>query len=159
MLGTRPGDDVKWQNCDLAKLLVDEDQLRSSTRLDSVSLPIGTVDMPQHLGFGVGTPEKQMLFSDLPWLSAQAGALGDLHGNLTAWEEKIEEGEGSELPKANMFAKVLDLRNANAGGIAYENRKRIILAFSTPENPFDPGRSEVQGMYATVVYIYIFSFC
>lgn len=46
---------------------------------------------------------------------------------------------------ANMFAKVLDLRNANAAGIAYENRRRIIYAFSTPKKPFDPGRAEVQG--------------
>jgi hypothetical protein len=26
--------------------------------------------------------------------------------------------------------------------IAFENRRRIVIAFSTPENPFDPGRPE-----------------
>jgi len=54
-----------------------------------------------------------------------------------------------EKQKATTFAKVVDLRNADADGIAYENKRRIIVAFSTPENPFDPGRTEVQAAILT----------
>ena len=53
----------------------------------------------------------------------------------------------NERLKANLLAKALDLRNANAAGIAFENRRRIIKAFSMPENPYDTGRTEVQGAY------------
>jgi small subunit ribosomal protein S15 len=45
-----------------------------------------------------------------------------------------------------MLARIIDLRNANAAGIAYENRRRIIAAFSEGDTPDDTGRPEVQGM-------------
>ena len=66
--------------------------------------------------------------------------------NPSFTKEMRDEDDRAELRKANLLAKVLDLRNANAAGIAYENRLRIIEAFSTPQNPFDPGRTEVQGI-------------
>jgi small subunit ribosomal protein S15 len=146
VLGTRPGDDVKWQNCDLAKILVDEEALVSSTELEPTPQSIGTVHMPQQLGFGVGDAEKMMLFEKLPMLSAEAEALAGEHDDNETLSAKYVLGREKELKKANSFAQLLDLRNANAGGIAYENRRRIIAAFSSPLNPIDPGRSEVQGM-------------
>ena len=147
ILGTRPSDEAeKWRNSDLASILVDEAELTSSTEME---LRIGKVSLPKQIGFGIGDAEKKMLFNDLPVLSAQAmtlasvsrpyGVANDAAASHQLWEE-------NELRKANMFAKVLDLRNANAAGIAFENRRRIIVAFSTPENPFSPGRAEVQGM-------------
>jgi len=48
-----------------------------------------------------------------------------------------------------MLARLISLRNANAKGIAFENRKRIIATFSEPSNPHDPGRPEVQAALLT----------
>jgi len=48
-----------------------------------------------------------------------------------------------------MLARVISLKNANAKGIAFENRRRIIAAFSEPSNPHDPGRPEVQAALLT----------
>ncbi|KAF8899295.1 hypothetical protein BD779DRAFT_1666988 [Infundibulicybe gibba] len=150
VLGTRPDDDTKWQNCDLAKILVDEQELISGPGLHPTEQPVGTVYLPTQLSFGVGETEKRMLFRDLPILSAEAYVPDNTpHYSSSFLESKHSEGTQRELFKANAFAKVLDLRNASAGGIAYENRRRIILAFSEPANPFDPGRSEVQAALLT----------
>ncbi len=99
--------------------------------------------MPQKLAYGVTDKEARLLFDELPSKSSERDAMGITHapGILSSLNVGVEK----ELRKANMFAKVVDLRNANAAGIAYENRRRIIIEFSTPENPWDPGRTEVQG--------------
>ena len=60
-------------------------------------------------------------------------------------QKLAEESWKKEKMKADAFAKMVDLHNANARGITYENRRRIVLQFSGPENSFDPGRAEVQG--------------
>lgn len=170
VLGIRPGDDAKWANCDLAELLVNEEELISSTVLKETKQPIGTVFIPRQIGFGVGTVEQDLLFRKLPLLSAQipspqfpstsvpgtvppgtgvpsTGATFDHSVSFDQQKEtqRYEEYRVTEMTKANTFAKLLDLRNANAGGIAYENRRRIIIAFSEPDKPFNTGRSEVQG--------------
>jgi len=49
-----------------------------------------------------------------------------------------------------MFAKLVDLRNANAKGIAFENRRRCVDAFSAPGKPNDTGRPEVQAAILTM---------
>jgi len=50
-----------------------------------------------------------------------------------AWTTTMhEEAEQRKLKKANMLVSVRDLRNANAQGIAYENQRRIVAAFSGP---------------------------
>ncbi|KAH0591350.1 hypothetical protein H2248_001428 [Termitomyces sp. 'cryptogamus'] len=72
-------------------------------------------------------------------------SIESLEEEQNVWRKNIVKEHG----KANAFARVIDLRNANAAGIAYENRRRIIEAFSTPQNPFDPGRSEVQAALLT----------
>jgi hypothetical protein len=43
------------------------------------------------------------------------------------------------------MAALVDLRNADAAWIAFENRRRVIEAFSEPVKPDDTGRTEVQG--------------
>lgn len=145
VLGTRPGDDAKWESCDLNKILIDEEALASGVELLPTEQPVGTVYLPKELGFGVGEAEKKMLFQDLPILSAEASIQGSSFHTNAVFENEHSEGIARELHKANSFAKLLDLRNANASGLAFENRRRIIAAFSGPENPFDSGRSEVQG--------------
>ena len=147
VLGTRPNEEEeKWKNCALAKILVDEELLSSSTALETKEFEIGKVDVPKQFGFGVDTAEQNMLLNSLPVLTAQMAQRGKLG------EADYKNNLGTELHKTNMFAKVLDLRNANAKGIAYVNRRRIIFAFSTPQNPFDTGRTEVQGTQPNQVY-------
>lgn len=144
VLGTRPGDEFKWLDCDLAKTIVAPD---SSLEYDTLERPIGKVMLPKQLSWGVGEVEKALLFEALPPLSAEARVrVSPAESRLTAINEHVREAESVELEKTNTFAKLLDLRNADAGGIAYENRRRIIFEFSTPENPFDTGRPEVQGI-------------
>ena len=52
--------------------------------------------------------------------------------------------KNSELRKTKNFARVMDLRNANARGIAFENRRRVIAAFSPTGKDNDTGYPEVQ---------------
>ncbi|KAJ6630608.1 mitochondrial carrier domain-containing protein [Mycena sp. CBHHK59/15] len=140
ILGTRPGEEDKWRNCYLARLLVDESVFTEPPAM--VQSQHG-VEMSEYKAFGVATAEEKKLFRDLPRLSV------DLWNDATKTPtEQVQETRQRvlrEQEKAANFAKVIDLRNADAGGIAYENRRRIILGFSTPVNPFDPGRTEVQG--------------
>jgi len=144
VLGTRPKEEGEiWKGCDLAKVLVDEEVLVSSTELQPRSFAIGQVNVPNQFGFGVDTAEQNMLLDSLPLLTADMAQRGDL--DMSGYRTNKER----QLQNANMFAKILDLRNANAAGIAYENRRRIIYAFSTPQNPFDPGRAEVQAALLT----------
>ncbi|KAG6872766.1 hypothetical protein C0995_006805 [Termitomyces sp. Mi166 len=167
ILGTRKDDVEKWEKCLLKRILVDE-QLVSSDQLVPTEQTVGTVYIPKQPNFGVGEAEKQLLFGTLPILTSTSGkdvtaqkkrtsgteGVNPIPGHVSV--EKLDERQEvwrvnieKEHKKANLFAKVIDLRNANAAGIAYENRKRIIEAFSTPQNPFDPGRSEVQAALLT----------
>jgi small subunit ribosomal protein S15 len=95
------------------------------------------------MNYGVGEAEKEMLFEHLPPLSSE---LGGIRKPKTWTLELHEKAEKVELHKANMLARLIDLRNANAKGIAYENRRRVIAAFSVPGKPGDTGCPEVQGM-------------
>ncbi|KAF9260844.1 S15/NS1 RNA-binding domain-containing protein [Marasmius fiardii PR-910] len=170
ILGTRPGEEMKWDECDLARILVKEDELATPPKMTPTERPIGVIHEPQQYAFAITKTEADELFGKLPILSSQispravktigerraggGGIAGVTGGSLTSSHTQAmiaasqESGE-RELRKANLFAKVVDLRNADADGIAYENRRRIIEAFSGPENPFDPGRTEVQAAILT----------
>lgn len=152
ILGLRPGEEHKWEECELAKLLVDATMLQnpspSPAPAETVKLPAGSVTLPKHLAFGVGEEEKKLLFRILPRLATETRSFTrktHQQTELGYYQNVAEEFEKRELQKAQVFSTLLDLRNANAAGIAYENRRRIIAAFSGPNNPFDPGRTEVQG--------------
>lgn len=140
-MGTRANDEEKkWKNCALAKLLIDEDLLSSSNALESREFGIGKVDVPKQFGFGVDTAEQEILLNSLPMVTANMAQQGEV--NSKGYKENLE----TQQNQVSRFTKVLDLRNANAKGISYVNKRRIIYAFSTPQNPYDTGRSEVQGM-------------
>ncbi|KAJ3792746.1 hypothetical protein GGU11DRAFT_856779 [Lentinula aff. detonsa] len=124
VFGTRKGEESKWDKCYLAQILVNEAELSSPPQMTSIELPVGTVQLPSQMGFGVTDTDAEKLFRRLPELS--------LHT------------KGSNNGSENEPFAVLDLRNADSDGIAYENKRRIIVAFSTLENQFDPGRTEVQ---------------
>jgi len=131
------------------------------------------VRIPPSLAFGMREREERMLFEHLPLLSADmetrhemkmtrnslssggvAGAGADANGHRKGGVEAMSAYHEAQLAagvvQANMLAKVVDLRNANAAGIAFENRRRVIEAFSEPGKPNDTGRTEVQGALSCV---------
>ena len=143
VLGTRPHEETqKWANCNLAKVIIKETDLTSTTAMNTKEFSIGKVDLPKEFAFGVDAKEQTLLFEELPSVSLQMNASGL---PLEKYSKEVVNLEKNEQLKANLLAKALDLRNANAAGIAFENRRRIIKAFSMPENPYDTGRTEVQG--------------
>ncbi|KAF9070383.1 hypothetical protein BDP27DRAFT_1447067 [Rhodocollybia butyracea] len=149
IFGTRTGEEHKWNDCYLAKILVDEAELAGPPKMTPVDLPVGKVFLPSQMGFGVTDTDAAKLFRDLPNLSIQTGLKAQDRVNSQLLVEAGGETQERERKKAIAFAKLVDLRNANADGIAYENKRRIIVAFSTPKNPFDPGRTEVQAAILT----------
>ena len=143
VLGTKRNDEAKWLNCDLAKILVTEKEITTGAEPQPLTLPSGVLWMPRLMNYGLGEGEKELLFEHLPPLTVEMGGIR----RPKSWTMSLhEEAEKTELMKANMLARVIDLRNANAGGIAYENRRRIIALFSERGKPGDTGRPEVQGI-------------
>ncbi|KAG8826734.1 hypothetical protein FRC17_008129 [Serendipita sp. 399] len=123
-------------------------------------------DLPEIFNFGVDEAGQTALFTKLADLRTIDKALEPLNTNLIRregrkGEEDEEEGHNQyqQLSEATLSkredglrywtARALDLRNANAAGIAMENRSRIVTAFSGPERPFNPGRAEVQAALLT----------
>ncbi|GAW00033.1 mitochondrial ribosomal protein S15 [Lentinula edodes] len=117
--------------------------------LTPIKLPVGTVNLPSQMGFGVTDTDAEKLFRQLPELSMNSRRFDDKNPQMQSFEQWATKVLDREHRKANTFAQVIDLRNADADGIAYENKRRIIVAFSTKENPFDPGRTEVQAAILT----------
>lgn len=122
---------------------------------------VDDVRVPPSLAFGIRGREERMLFEHLPLLSADmstrhkmmissGGANANANGNdhpkgMEAISAYHETQLAAGVVQANVMARVVDLRNANAAGVAFENRRRIIEAFSEPGKPNDSGRTEVQG--------------
>lgn len=159
VLGHRPGDEAKWRNCDLAKILVTEKDIYAAAEVpDSVPDGATEVIVPQFFNYGLKAAERRQLFETLPVLTAEArvksvlAKAGDLlpQDMIPVAEQAQKEGEAAEAYKAQLLARVVDLRNANARGIAYENRQRCIAAFSEPGKPNDTGRPEVQAAILTM---------
>ena len=126
------------------------------------------VRVPPSLAFGIREREQRMLFEHLPLLSADMSTRREmtmpnwqrLGGGANVNPTKVEEMSayhGTELAtgvaQANALAKIVDLRNANAAGVAFENRRRVIEAFSEPGKPNDTGRTEVQGACGVLLYL------
>ena len=160
--------DAKWAACDLAKVLVRPEELapdaparRVFSLPDTLMAQEGDVRVPPSLAFGIREREERMLFEHLPLLSADmstrhemtmmvnsSGGGGANYHNPKSMEAMSAHHEtqlATGISQANVLAKVVDLRNANAAGITFENRRRVIEAFSEPGKPNDSGRTEVQG--------------
>ena len=130
---------------------------------DTVMAQEGDVHIPPSLAFGIRDREERMLFEHLPLLSADmstrhemmaskassggggGGATGHNQKSVEIMSAHHETQLAAGTVQANVLAKLVDLRNANAAGIAFENRRRVIEAFSEPGRPNDTGRTEVQG--------------
>ncbi|KAJ7271940.1 S15/NS1 RNA-binding domain-containing protein, partial [Mycena haematopus] len=148
ILGSRPAEEHRWRDSVLGKLLVD-DSVFAQPPEATVWNEYGVADMPKYKAFGIAEEEANRLFKHLPILTQTT--LSEKFVQSKPEEGKRLTQETADLEKLKLvnFARVVDLRNADAGGIAYENRRRIVLAFSSPENPFDPGRTEVQAAILT----------
>ncbi|KAJ3489790.1 hypothetical protein NLI96_g1879 [Meripilus lineatus] len=155
VLGNRPGDESKWLNCDLSKIIITEEQILAtplSQPIQSQTQAQGQLELPKFMNYGVGEKEKELLFETLPALTVEATHLRAAgSGQLVPsyMHELSTKADAKELRKASQLATLVDLRNANAGGISYENRKRIVAAFSPPGKDGDTGRPEVQAAILT----------
>jgi len=153
--GHRPGDEAKWLNCDLAKILIDEKHLHDPT----VTVPPMDINkhlsLPENFQWGIGgdAATKDFLFDSLPEVSAQQ-SIHEYDGS--AAQRKLIENQWHELRNAHLISRLVDLRNASASGIAFENRRRCIAAFSEPGKPNDTGRPEVQGMLSLCFHQSVF---
>jgi small subunit ribosomal protein S15 len=109
------------------------------------------VRVPPSLAFGMREREKRMVFEHLPLLSADMSTRREMNALQRVKAEEMAAHHAGALAvgvrQANAMAALVDLRNANAAGIAFENRRRVIDAFSEPGKPNDTGRTEVQGAY------------
>jgi len=156
ILGNIAGDDTKWTSCDLARVLVRREELVPDAPPKTVHLSVAEADVhvPPSLAFGIREREQRMLFEHLPLLSADMSTRLDMNAMRNVAVEEMAAHHETELAagvaQSNAVAKVVDLRNANAAGIAYENRRRVIAAFSEPGKPNDTGRTEVQAALLTL---------
>lgn len=136
----------------MAKILVTETEIQSTPPLPLQHEGSGQVQPPKYTNFGLGPHEKAVLFETLPAMTTEALHLKAQHKKrlpLSAAElVRIEqESAPRERLKTAMLARLVDLRNANAKGVAYENRRRCIQTFSPTGSPEDTGRPEVQGLF------------
>ncbi|KZT73431.1 S15/NS1 RNA-binding domain-containing protein, partial [Daedalea quercina L-15889] len=152
VLGHRIGDDAKWKNCDLARIIVTEEDILKVPSPPVEARTIQDVRPPEYLNFGVGDKEKQLLFEVLPNLAIE-GTVKQKQKSLWDTEQYVAAEDSAnevEAQRTVQFARVVDLRNANAKGILFENKKRIIAAFSGSDDVVDTGRPEVQAAILTV---------
>ncbi|KAH9046971.1 mitochondrial ribosomal protein S15 [Lactarius deliciosus] len=156
VLGTVPGDDATWASCDLARALVRPDELAHSAPSQDVHIAAAGADVhvPPSLAFGIREWEQRMLFAHLPLLAADMSTRREMNGLQGVKMEDMAAHHERELAagvaQANAVARLVDLRNANAAGVAFENRRRVIAAFSEPGKPDDTGRTEVQAALLTL---------
>lgn len=120
-------------------------------------------ELPTILNFGVDERERQLLFEDLPyvrrlgrafkraaqvpedviaegfWSSGKSTSTTETDGEYDAeYDAEYEAGLQSWV------GRVLDLKNSNAAGLAFANKRRIVAAFGT-NGLKDTGRIEVEG--------------
>jgi small subunit ribosomal protein S15 len=107
------------------------------------------VRVPPSLAFGMREREKRMVFEHLPLLSADMSTRREMNALRRVNVEEMAAHHAGALAagarQANAMAAMVDLRNANAAGVMFENHRRVIEAFSEPGKPNDTGRTEVQG--------------
>lgn len=155
-LGTAPGQESKWETCDLARVLVKPSQLEPLPALENtqaIDPAQRVVQLPEHFNFGIGPAERDLVFHQLPFVGVQRPFLQlktsqDIsNASETAAQRQVTSDEQTA---SDLMARITSLSNASAKGIAYENRRRIIVEFSEPGQPNDTGRSEVQAALMTM---------
>lgn len=121
--------------------------------------------LPKHFNFGVDRREQRLLFDDLGFLrkvgkefdhsaKAQESNWSDGDGYVLKVKKRTtEESVAYEKSLEYWLGRVLDLKNSNAAGLAFENKRRIILTFSEGQTS-DTGRIEVQGTHSWIHFIF-----
>lgn len=183
VLGYRPGntrergvnDEGLWQNCELKKIILSKRDVwglsndnRGNLVNESSEASRGTAEEraereeyggPLRLNFGFTKEDRELLFKDLPEVTAEdrikmhlnerMGGAGAAAFNPTADEPAMaqlsrdfEEMQQQEMKSSDMLSRVLDLRNASAKGIDVENKRRIVEHFGGGK---DTGSVETQG--------------
>lgn len=183
VLGYRPGntrergvnDEGLWQNCELKKIILSKRDVwglsndnRGNLVNESSEASRGTAEEraeqeehggPLRLNFGFSKEDRELLFKDLPEVTAEdrikmhlnerMGGAGAAAFNPTADEPAMaqlsrdfEEMQQQEMKSSDMLSRVLDLRNASAKGIDVENKRRIVEHFGGGK---DTGSVETQG--------------
>ncbi|TFY57226.1 hypothetical protein EVG20_g8626 [Dentipellis fragilis] len=165
VLGTRPGDEAKWTQCDLARVLVKPEELApiplGATPAEGhevlhtlESLGGGPVTIPKTFAYGITGSEKRLLFEHLPYGDAETRLRKEQSGyqnmGTVELEKAMKRNIEASVVQANMLARVVDLSNANKGGIMFENRRRVIKEFSDGGKENDTGRPEVQAALLTI---------
>ncbi|KAG9127318.1 hypothetical protein FRC07_014851 [Ceratobasidium sp. 392] len=142
-----------WVESDLCKILLTPEKILSAHPRE-ISTESGQLPLPQYLNFGIKSKEEELVFRTLPDVASQQAFFATMQSQYDPTSKAhVQFSQGLEA-KANISAvhlsRLTDLRNASAAGIAAENRRRCVEAFSPPEKPNDSGRSEVQGIFASV---------
>jgi len=121
---------------------------------------------PQLLNYGVGNSEMDMI-KKVSFLRPAASLIrledAEAHretqqrvegkgavwsGDQTSLEQILEQHKWQTSRETNLqywFGRLIDLKNASAQGLEFENKMRIVAAFSSQGKPHDPGLPEVQG--------------
>jgi len=151
VLGHPLRDDSKWRACKLAQTVVARDELADKS---SPSQNPALAATPDASRLGLSEQDHTFLFEQLPEVSAQATFLRPGGRDPLEWANsqppELIKAEFVEQHKASMLARMIDLRNSNADDLAFENRKRIVSAFSPPGQGSDTGRPEVQAALLTL---------
>ncbi|KAG8744246.1 hypothetical protein FRC12_014847, partial [Ceratobasidium sp. 428] len=136
-----------WAESDLCKILLTPEKILESHPRE-IPTESGAMSLPQHFNFGIKSKEEELVFRTLPDVASQQAFFtstksqydpsNDAHANLS------QQLEAKAKISAIHLSRLTDLRNASAAGIAVENRRRCVDAFSLPDKPNDTGRSEVQ---------------
>lgn len=140
-----------WENSDLCKILLTESQLLEAQNR-SLHTAANSIPVSEHLNFGIKTQEEELIFQTLPEVAAQQAFFlntGAEYDGTASHIEKLQECESKATINAIHLARLADLRNASTTGIAVENRRRCVEAFSLPGKPNDTGRPEVQAAILT----------
>ncbi|CAE6465170.1 unnamed protein product [Rhizoctonia solani] len=141
-----------WENSDLCKILLTEAKILGA-QAQNLQVVSSTIPFPENLNFGLKPQEKELVFRTLPEVAAQQTFFqitkSPYDAELSSHVHALQQAESRATINAVHLSRLTDLRNASAAGIAAENRRRCVEAFSPPDKPNDTGRPEVQAAILT----------
>jgi small subunit ribosomal protein S15 len=144
-----PEGEKLWAESELCNLLLTPEKILADRPRD-IPTASGSISVSQHLNFGIKPQEEELIFQTLPDVTSQQAFFGIMRTQYDSENEvhvrTFQEAEAKAKISAIHLSRLTDLRNASTAGIAVENRRRCVEAFSSPDKPNDTGRSEVQGI-------------
>lgn len=142
-LGYRPGNEQLWLQSDICNITLTPEKIQSTP---SARVRGQDVVLPANYQYGIGPREQRFLMEDLPAVRMQQQT-SQVDALRPDFEDEATRAFLIETKSKSQMARLLDLKNADAGGVAFENRRRIVEAFGEPGKKNDTGRTEVQGTY------------